>query len=296
MTIQDAMLKTGLTRKAIYYYEKKGLIDISYDTNGYRLFNEEDLKSLHLISFLSKMRFSIQEMYDYFHKKIDINELFENKLNEFENEVKHLEKLKTNINKIKITINGNNDKSIIENILIAENSITPIYEKRKDYIENELKRVFPGKIGIGYSIVFKEFVNNTLKDEKEKNAFKNIINLLDNSPEIIFPKKIRKYLEDILNDDQKMNVGIFDKYDKTYEEFLKEIKANIPNVDKKTRKEQMKRNRKWMKMWKYMILKHRKFLEDLFSNLYIISRKFKNFKEYNERLRKEKPKLIKALV
>lgn len=46
MTIDEVKKKTGLTKKAINYYEMKGLINPTYNqTNRYRDFSELDLIS-----------------------------------------------------------------------------------------------------------------------------------------------------------------------------------------------------------------------------------------------------------
>ena len=47
--------KTGLTRKAIEYYEEKGLIKPLKLENGYRDYSEEDMKILSKISLFDKL-------------------------------------------------------------------------------------------------------------------------------------------------------------------------------------------------------------------------------------------------
>ena len=54
--------KTGLTRKAIEYYEEKGLIDPHKAENGYREYSEEDLQRLIKISLFRKLGMSISEI------------------------------------------------------------------------------------------------------------------------------------------------------------------------------------------------------------------------------------------
>lgn len=54
--------KTGLTRKAIEYYEEKGLIKPLKSENGYRDYSEEDMKILSKISLFRKVGLSISEI------------------------------------------------------------------------------------------------------------------------------------------------------------------------------------------------------------------------------------------
>ncbi|WP_337978080.1 MerR family transcriptional regulator [Streptococcus anginosus] len=54
--------KTGLTRKAIKYYEEKGLSKPLKLENGYRDYSEEDMKILSKISLFRKVGLSISEI------------------------------------------------------------------------------------------------------------------------------------------------------------------------------------------------------------------------------------------
>ena len=51
MKIQEVCQQLNTTKKAIYYYEKQGLIKVTKQENGYRDFTEDDNK----IYFLQKV-------------------------------------------------------------------------------------------------------------------------------------------------------------------------------------------------------------------------------------------------
>ena len=57
--------KTGLTRKAIEYYEEKGLINPQKTENGYRDYSENDLEVLIQISLFRKLGISVTEIEGY---------------------------------------------------------------------------------------------------------------------------------------------------------------------------------------------------------------------------------------
>lgn len=60
MTLREVQKKTGLTKKAINYYEAKGLIHPKRDAhNRYRSFSESDVKQLALIAPLRQLNISI---------------------------------------------------------------------------------------------------------------------------------------------------------------------------------------------------------------------------------------------
>ena len=54
--------KTGLTRKAIEYYEDKGLINPHRLENGYKDYTEKDLDILVKVSILRKLGVSLSEI------------------------------------------------------------------------------------------------------------------------------------------------------------------------------------------------------------------------------------------
>lgn len=53
---------TGLTRKAILYYEDKGLIRPHKEENNYRSYSEEDVDRLLQISIYRKLGLNISEI------------------------------------------------------------------------------------------------------------------------------------------------------------------------------------------------------------------------------------------
>jgi DNA-binding transcriptional MerR regulator len=63
MTIRDAAALTGLTRKAIKYYETEGLVRPRVDPeNGYRAYGEEEIIRLNLIAALRDLGVPVREI------------------------------------------------------------------------------------------------------------------------------------------------------------------------------------------------------------------------------------------
>lgn len=62
MTILKAAERTGLTKKAIRYYETEGLITPELENNGYRDYSEEIIRKLILIRSLRNLSFTIKEI------------------------------------------------------------------------------------------------------------------------------------------------------------------------------------------------------------------------------------------
>lgn len=55
MTIKEACAATGLTRKAIRYYESVGLISPDIDPNGYRNYSDDVVRQLAVIAVLARV-------------------------------------------------------------------------------------------------------------------------------------------------------------------------------------------------------------------------------------------------
>ena len=66
MFISDVMERTGLSRKAIYLYEEKGLLNPGKESKGelrqYRIYDEDDVRRLELIARLREIGISIPDI------------------------------------------------------------------------------------------------------------------------------------------------------------------------------------------------------------------------------------------
>lgn len=80
MNIGEVSDYLKITKKAINLYEEKGLLRPNKNSNGYRLYGEEEIKTLKQIKILRSLDFSLSEI-----KDIIINNeycFFDNKLSE----------------------------------------------------------------------------------------------------------------------------------------------------------------------------------------------------------------------
>ena len=66
MRINKVSKITGLTKKAIRYYEHKGLIsEDEHDKSGYKDYSEANVEKLHLIAFLRNLDMPFNEISIY---------------------------------------------------------------------------------------------------------------------------------------------------------------------------------------------------------------------------------------
>ena len=65
MFINEVEHMIGLSKKSIRYYEESGLLSPKRSgDNGYRIYNDDDIKKLRLIKFLRELNVSIKELKD----------------------------------------------------------------------------------------------------------------------------------------------------------------------------------------------------------------------------------------
>lgn len=179
MLRSDIQQKTGLTRKAIEYYEYKGLIKPNKLENGYRDYSNSDLDCLNKIVLYKKLGLSLDQI-----KEILLNgknalpsilRKREYKL-EIENERKDI---------LQMIIDGK-DKDIIDTKLKIID--------RKESIYPRLERAFPGYFGQVMFSSYKPFLDDELED-KNKKYFDIYIEYLDNLPELELTNKEKEYIE-----------------------------------------------------------------------------------------------------
>ena len=138
MTISEVMKETGLTKRAIRYYEEEGLINPLINCeNNYRNYHWEDIDKLIKISLLRQIGLSIDSIKGLIDSPSSINDVLKTHINKIDNSIKDLEKSKNLINEIiqNNKINTSHDfmeklKNLRKNIELEDKS-KPGYIKRQ---------------------------------------------------------------------------------------------------------------------------------------------------------------------
>ena len=173
--------KTGLTRKAIEYYEEKGLIKPVKLENGYRDYSDEDLETLNQIFLFRKIGLSISEIEDCLSSDgKSFSSILRRKEYQLEIEQKRKEVIELIVKK------GN--QNIIENKIALIEAEESIYEK--------LEGTFPGDFGQLIFSAYQPFLNETLYKEG-KDAYKEFVAYLDSLPSFELSKEEQEYIEEI---------------------------------------------------------------------------------------------------
>ena len=172
--------KTGLTRKAIEYYEEKGLIDPVRLENGYRDYSEEDVEILEKVALFTKLGLSLKEIRKIIFGDGTLSSVLRTKQYELSVEEKKKEILE-------MIVKGA-DKSTID---VKVKNL-----EMNDTIYKKLVNVFPGYYGQMFFSAYKPFLNEPLEDDG-RDAFEKLVEYLDSLPEFNLNDEEKEYLDKI---------------------------------------------------------------------------------------------------
>lgn len=180
MLIKDVCKKSKLTKKAVEYYEKQGLIMPSIGDNGYRNYNENDLNTLKEIAVLRKLGFGITDIKSIIrssNKSASLSKykyILELKMQRTKEQNKRLESLINNYD-------------INREFELGWSSIEELYTPKEKLIQ-----AFPGTYGIYLCIHFGRFLDEQIDSKEKEEAYYEIIKFLDN---IDIPKELEEHIE-----------------------------------------------------------------------------------------------------
>lgn len=162
MLLNEIVKEVGMTKRAIKYYEEKGLLTVNKDNNGYRNYSKQDVDTLKKISVYRKLGIGIKDIQKLLKtdNKSILLHIYQEKLQNHVLQNSELKALKQFID------DGNADKA---NELL-------------DYqtVENAIESLLPGKEWANYfKSHFKPFLNIKLITPEQKQALQNILEYCD---------------------------------------------------------------------------------------------------------------------
>ena len=162
MLLNEIINEVGMTKRAVKYYEEKGLLSVDKDNNGYRNYTAQDVETLKKISVYRKLGISIKDIQSLLETgdKSILLRVYQDKVQEKVLKDSELEALKQFID------DGDADKA----------------NEALDYqtVENAIESLLPGKEwGDYFKSHFKPFLNVRLKTLEQKQALQNILEYCD---------------------------------------------------------------------------------------------------------------------
>lgn len=178
MNSKEVQELTGLTRKALEYYEENGLINPIRGENNYRNYSEVHIELLNKISLYRKLGLSIEEIKSLLHSNeaVDVGYLLREKSRRLKNDSIKLQLLEN-------LLLGDDSKRISEKLKALENEET-IYEK--------LTGAFPGYFG---QLIFSSYKPLLGEEILDMDAYREYVDYLDSLPPLKLDANEIKYLE-----------------------------------------------------------------------------------------------------
>lgn len=222
MNIKTAAEKTGLTKKAIKYYESEGLINsLKRCENNYRDYSEEDIVKLNLIGALRALDIPILDIKDVVAGKKSFQEILMESLTKIEENINHLEKSKLIVTSL-IENNLGDYKASGEQIRKLRETLELSRDGKKEFISENLLRIFPGNFGQVFVAMYEPFLRITIDDDEKKKIWLRLVEFLDSADEIdedtlIIEKTNETYTNKLdgfkrmINDHIKNSLNCYDK-------------------------------------------------------------------------------------
>ena len=293
MTIKEACDKTGLTRKAIRYYEAAGLISPETDLNGYRNYSDELIKRLNLIAMLRGFRLSVEEIRNSIDEEQSLTEALRRKINELQRE-KNLLSMESEL--LKEFLEG--ERSLDEISKLRKKTEASLRDRR-GYLAEKLRQLFPGDLGSLLAAVYGKMLDQSLETEEQMAAWKSMVEEFDELGPVKIPDDIAEwarkrvdadYIEDNLERLQK-------EYSLDYVEFsgnkIKDVNKYLQDED--LRKELREASERAKKISAFLSGPGLQVSIILGKYLPTLSDFFANFSEKAPLFNQEHPELLKSL-
>lgn len=184
MNIKTVSQKTGLTKKAIKYYESEGLISPSKNAeNNYREYADEDITKLNLIAALRAVDIPICEIKHVIHGEKALPEVMKDTLSKINETINSLEKSRIIISNI-IEKDLKDYESIGEKVKKFRETLEFSMCDKKELISDTILRIFPGSFGEMIVSSYKPFLNISIDSDEKKDAWLKFVEFLDNLDEL----------------------------------------------------------------------------------------------------------------
>ncbi|WP_081897058.1 MerR family transcriptional regulator [Clostridium sp. KNHs214] len=239
MNIKEASARTGLTKKAIKYYESEGLIHPEKNPeNNYREFSKEDIIKLNLIGALRNLDISTKNIKNVMDGVKTIPEIMKEKLEKIQNEMVSLENTKSVVQSFleKEFCDYKNIEDIGSSINKLNKSLELSIEDKKEYIGEAIMRTFPGSFGKMFVANYGAFLDIRISNGEKRKTWLDMVEFLDNLEEAEEDHPFIKMID-------TMGEEALDEFIKNKNKFVK----SILEKDKKTIKEVKEANVKFLK-------------------------------------------------
>lgn len=182
MLISDVCATVGLTKKAVEYYLRQGLICPAFLENGYRFFSVGDVEKLKKIAVLRRLGLGVE----------DIRGALMDESGETMRKISVRNSIRLQKETLKQALldrlsAGYDWDNTDRQVRSAEEGMT---------VAQRLLEAFPGYYGRFLSLHFAQFLDMPIETRRQREAYETIVGFLDSVPAMEFPEDVREFLEE----------------------------------------------------------------------------------------------------
>ncbi|AGA58930.1 Predicted transcriptional regulator, RBAM029680 [Thermobacillus xylanilyticus] len=245
MRIKDVMRLTGLTRKAIYYYEEAGLIAPAVDPdNQYRTYSREDVERLRYIRLLRSLGMPIPDIRDLIRHPDRAAGLLRKRLAETETEAAELNQRRSALLVLIEAAEQSPDDGGKSRLDEAGRFVAAAEEERKrrgDYMRRKLLELFPGAMGKFMALHFGAFLDGPLEGADKEAAWDRLVDYVDSMESFEIPEPMAGQINQL--DDSEFE-EIAAAYREMQQRYIAPTEAEYEKL-----KEELKQQAEFFRSW-----------------------------------------------
>lgn len=196
MLIGEAAKRCGITKKAIGYYEQQGLLDVKYNSSGYRYYTEQDLIRLKEITILRKMGMCVDEI-----KQIIGSEDTYRALSDY--------RLRKQLHMMQLRAQDRYLAYLLEHRPTIEQAFEELGHRLDGSmtIKEKLLQAFPGSYGVYLAMHFGKYLNEPLDSAEKIEAYHAMVDFLDQLAELDFPEDVEEWMAEAFESWTDSDIG-----------------------------------------------------------------------------------------
>ena len=242
MRLNEVIKQVDLSKRAIKFYEEKGLLKTKRDSNGYRNYTDKDISLLKEISSYRKMGIGLSNIKEILNDKSVLKQILIEKKKEItisQNELEALEKF----------IENNNIEELYDSV---------DYKTLADAIQNSI----PGFYGYYFLNHFLPYLQIRIQTKEQQEAYNRLIEFWDNTNiRIPFLMKLNSWILFKLNSKKSLIVQI-EQIDLQIKEMLNPTEEEYEKLKKKVNEGYKLKNSIFYK-YSLIGISQRKFMKEL---------------------------------
>lgn len=242
MRLNEVIKQVDLSKRAIKFYEEKGLLKTKRDSNGYRNYTDKDISLLKEISSYRKMGIGLSDIKKILNDKSVLKQILIEKKKEItisQNELEALERF----------IENNNIEELYDSV---------DYKTLADAIQNSI----PGFYGYYFLNHFLPYLQIRIQTKEQQEAYNRLIEFWDNTNiRIPFLMKLNSWILFKLNSKKSLIVQI-EQIDSQIKEMLNPTEEEYEKLKKKVNDGYKLKNSIFYK-YSLIGISQRKFMKEL---------------------------------